>query len=602
MESSNVLASRSIDCRRRRLEQARSLHWFHWVVIALSLGITLIAWIIVNTEEKERNATRFDRECGRVADLILERMNKYADALQAGASFIQTIGGDVAFDTWQNYAKTIRIEEKYPGINGLGVIHHVPPENLMEYLAEQRIQRPHYAIKPSQSREDYWPISYIIPVEGNEEAVGLDMAHESNRYQAALHAKATGKATITGPIVLVQDEGETPGFLFFNPFYRNPPSGEKELVGLIYAPFVVIKLMEGVLSQDARHVNLAIKDGNAAIYDEHRDPAKDHDPKPLYEKTIKLSLFGREWQLDFKSGASFRDDAHSYQPALILIGGLVVDGLLLLLFYMHSRSSRQTLAFADDLTQELRDNKRRLEQANEELMQFNHRTSHDLAGPIRSIMGFARIAKEDLKSGNQDGAIECIRHIDTQSTRLDELIERLLEISKVDLPNVEASAIDMNNLIQSVFRTLKFEANEKNVELRATLNIDRSIVSIKPRIMELIEDLVSNGIKFCNPTQSNRFVDLTVSTPTDRSFVIRVADNGIGIPSDQQRQVFDLFFKADNNVEHGSGLGLYLCKKHLSYLGGEIAFESDQTGTVFTATIPNASASPRQQASSSTRR
>ena len=69
-------------------------------------------------------------------------------------------------------------------------------------------------------RPNIGPITYIEPVSTNAKAVGLDMAHEANRYAAAKQARDSGVARITGPIVLVQDEQHTPGFLFYAPFYR----------------------------------------------------------------------------------------------------------------------------------------------------------------------------------------------------------------------------------------------------------------------------------------------------------------------------------------------------------------------------------------------
>ena len=72
-------------------------------------------------------------------------------------------------------------------------------------------------IRPTRS-DDHWPITLIEPVAINASAVGLDMAHETNRYTAARKARDTGTSQITGPIVLVQDSARTPGFLFFVPF------------------------------------------------------------------------------------------------------------------------------------------------------------------------------------------------------------------------------------------------------------------------------------------------------------------------------------------------------------------------------------------------
>lgn len=102
------------------------------------------------------------------------------------------------------------------------------------------------------------------------------MAHEANRFGAALKARDTGKAQITGPIVLVQDATRTPGFLF-------------------YAPFVFHKLVEGVLSKDKRQVRIQVRDGSEILYDEHSEADEAYDPDPLGRSEFSLDLYGRNW-------------------------------------------------------------------------------------------------------------------------------------------------------------------------------------------------------------------------------------------------------------------------------------------------------------------
>lgn len=111
------------------------------------------------------------------------------------------------------------------------------------------------------------------------------MAHEINRLTAAKKARDTGVAQITGPITLVQDAGKTPGFLFYAPFYQGGIYEEvaqrrKHFSGLVYAPFVVRKLMEGVLAKHKRHVGVRISDGQNVLYDELAASEENFDPEP----------------------------------------------------------------------------------------------------------------------------------------------------------------------------------------------------------------------------------------------------------------------------------------------------------------------------------
>ena len=205
---------------REQFIKAGRLHWFHWLVIALSLVLTFGAWYFTQSQVDEKVEALFQREAVQSVELISERMQKYEDALWGGVGAIQAQGGGINHTDWLTFSETLSLVVKYPGINGIGVIRSVQPEQLAGYLEEQRRLRPDYAIHPAHGENEYLPITYIEPVATNRKAIGLDMAHETNRYTAAKKARDTGTAQITGPITLVQDTQKTPGFLFYAPYTK----------------------------------------------------------------------------------------------------------------------------------------------------------------------------------------------------------------------------------------------------------------------------------------------------------------------------------------------------------------------------------------------
>ena len=373
---------------RKQLESASTMHWFHWVIVAGSLLLTLFAWSYSKSEKDARIQAQFDREAEQVVELVRERMKKYEDALWAGVALIHTSGGDIDHDHWQQYANSIHIGEKYPGISGIGVIHSVSDAELAEYLSIQQQRRPEYRIHPEHSGKQYLPISYVTPVEGNEKAVGLDIAHEANRFAASQKARDTGRSQITGPITLVQDTGKTPGFLFYAPFYSGGTydsldDRQSSFLGMVYAPFVVKKLMEGTLEKDKRHVGIRILDQEEVLYDEHLASEADYDPNPLFTHSVNFELYGRTWTFDIWSAQSFREASSDSQPLIILIGGIFIDVMLILLFFSISRSSHRALEYADSMTSQLQKNTdilkakaTELEKTNENLSRFN-RTATD---------------------------------------------------------------------------------------------------------------------------------------------------------------------------------------------------------------------------------
>ena len=330
----------------KALERASKLHWFHWLVVIFSLFLTLGAWTIAQTSIEEKAVLQFDREAQRAVELIQERMQKYEDGLWGGVAAIDALGGDISYPQWLTFSKSLHIDTKYPGINGIGVIYHVPTTSFGTFLHNQRKLRPDFKVHPEHHRPLYLPITYIEPIETNTQALGLDMAHETNRYQAAMKARDTGAARITGPIILVQDKAQTPGFLFYAPFYhgKKPQTlaeREARFAGMVYAPFVVKKLMEGTLHKEKRDVRISITDDGSMLYNEHSQEIFGFDPKPLFTKTLELDLYGRTWVFDIRSAKSFRAIAHNNQPLFILIGGILLDAMLLTLFILLANTNRR---------------------------------------------------------------------------------------------------------------------------------------------------------------------------------------------------------------------------------------------------------------------
>ncbi|MDB2414998.1 CHASE domain-containing protein [Rickettsiales bacterium] len=332
------------------IEKAGKLHWLHWLVVVLSLFLTFMAWHISKKTIDEKVEIQFEEQARQAIELVTERLQKYEDGLWGGVAAIQANGGDISYEKWKTYYSSLRIDEKYPGISGIGVIHYVRPEDLQSYLLKQRKDRPDYKIYPAHNKKEFWPITYIEPVENNLKAVGLDMAHETNRHTAGIKARDTGLAQMTGPIILVQDAGKTPGFLFYAPFYKGGIYSSKEdrrknFTGMVYAPFITKKLMEGTLQKDKRHVGIKIIDGNEVLYDEHSKAVEDYDPDPLFRKNMEIDIYGRTWVFDIRSDMSFRKIANNNQPLIILVGGILIDSLLLTLFILLANANQRAINF-----------------------------------------------------------------------------------------------------------------------------------------------------------------------------------------------------------------------------------------------------------------
>lgn len=337
------------------------LSTLHWIVISLSLLLTLTAWQVSSRIAEEKAREQFDHQVEQLNELLRDRMQKYEFALMSGAGAIRASGGSVDLVMWRRFSEVLALQDRLPGINGIGVIERVAPDELSDYEADKQQERSDFRVYPPHERKDFWPIAYIEPEDANKAAVGLDMAHESNRYQAAVKAMRTGQTQITGPIVLVQDAEKTPGFLFYRPFYQSaevPPEGQREALfsGLVYAPFIMSKLMEGTLANVNRLVHFRVTDGDFRLYSELDDIRGDnYDTTPMFEASYTLDMYGRNWHFDVQATRRFETFNAGKQPIIILISGIIINALILLVFALMANARRRAESVVVEKTAELQE-------------------------------------------------------------------------------------------------------------------------------------------------------------------------------------------------------------------------------------------------------
>ncbi len=569
------------------------LHWFHWFVVISSLILTFAAWFVSKTEIEAKNRLQFDRAAENVVELLFEHMQKYEDALWSGVLAIQARGGNISHGDWREFAEDLRMGVKYPGLNGIAVIHYVRPENLDTYLAEQRKTRPDFQIYPAHNRNEYWPTSFIEPVNTNAAAVGLDMAFELNRLTAGVNARDTGTAQITGPITLVQDAGKTPGFLFCVPIYAGQDKSDiaarrRSFIGLVYAPFIVKNLMEGTLQKERRLVSLSIQDGDQVLYDEQGVGSIEIDPTPLFTTTVTSELYGRNWTFGIASNMAFRTSASNNQPMVIMMGGILIDAILLTLFVSMARSNQRAIRMSQsqkNRARELETMVGKLARSNEELERFAYVASHDLQEPLRMVTSFTQLLEQRYSAQLDDTARKYIGFASTSAVRMQGLIDDLLEYSRVSETAEKLSSVDCANTLAFVKENLREPLENSNADI--TYQDDLPTVRTNPvRFARLLQNLIGNALKYrCEGVTPK--IEIGV-TEQNQEWLFWVKDNGIGMKQEHCEKIFLPFKRLHGNADYlGSGLGLSICRKIVESFGGKIwAVSEVGQGSIFYFTMP----------------
>ena len=581
-----------LKAQQAKLRHTARLHWAHWLIISLSLVITIFAWKTSESALVKRDQLRFDREAERSVNLMKERITHYEDALLSGVAAMQSHSGNMTREEWRTYSEFLQLNKRYPGVNGIGVIHYVDDSDLPVFLARVRETAPAFRIFPTHDYNLSLPITYIEPEASNRSALGLDVAFEKNRRTAALLARLTGKTQISGPIVLVQDQTKTPGFLFYAPYYKGSDldaaewsavQREENFRGLIYAPLVVSNLVEGVLHTENPLVRVTLLDHDSVLYE---DESLERADKPAFSVEEDIDMHGRLWTFRIASTVEFELGSAADQPILVLLSGLCLDAMLFGMFWMMSSSNKQVLSLAEEMTDDLSSQAQQLQENNRDLENFAHIVSHDLKTPIRNIYSLTQILEDDLSDymASNDQSVQIQSRIDglrDQATRSQSLITGILEYSVLDGQEAPGSNLDTHELVTRIGKQL--EMHSRQLTLSGEFP---TLFTNATRLEQVLTNLMENAIKY-NPDKDSATVGINVAEE-DGFYRFSVTDNGPGIAERFHKRIFQPFTTLESITDiHSSGIGLSIVQRAVERQGGQIDVISiENAGTTFEFTWP----------------
>jgi len=213
-----------------------------------------------------------------------------------------------------------------------------------------------------------------------------------------------------------------------------------------------------------------------------------------------------------------------------------------------------------------------LESANQQLEAFSYSVSHDLRAPLRAISGFSQILARRHRSSLDEEGRRYMDNIVLASERMGELIDDLLEYSRLGRKAVTLRPVDLSLVLTQVTGDLA----ARIAEIGATMTVppDLPPVSGDPTLLQQIfSNLIGNAVIYHSLDAAPR---VEVSCRSDgRYLIVSVADNGIGIAAEYLEKIFNVFQRLHSEEEYpGTGIGLAIVKKSVAMLGGEVWVES----------------------------
>lgn len=246
----------------------------------------------------------------------------------------------------------------------------------------------------------------------------------------------------------------------------------------------------------------------------------------------------------------------------------------------------QTLAAKND---ELRIRNEEIQRADRLKSEFLASMSHELRTPLHTVIGFSQLLAEEIQGPLNEKQRRFVDHIHRDSQHLLELINDILDLSKIESGKIELrrEIFEVAPEIRGVLESISQAADAKSIHLETKIDGDPAVNADRVRFREILLNLLSNALKF-TPMGGRILVD---NGPAERGFCcIRVQDTGIGIPEGQEEAIFDKFYQVGSTtkgVREGTGLGLSITRHLVELHGGEIWVRSEPgKGSCFSFTLP----------------
>lgn len=246
------------------------------------------------------------------------------------------------------------------------------------------------------------------------------------------------------------------------------------------------------------------------------------------------------------------------------------------------------------MNNELRDLYQQIEAASRHKSDFLASMSHELRTPLNAIIGYSEMLVEEAEDQNQKGFIPDLQKIRASGKHLLELINDILDLSKIEAGKVELfpETFDVKALIEEVASTIQplIEKNSNVIAINCDDNMDAMYADIT-KVRQILFNLLSNACKF------TELGTITLDAVQDYSqgagwLSVSVTDTGIGMTGEQMEKLFQPFSQAEAQTTRkygGTGLGLAITRQFCELMGGDIQVRSERgKGTEFTVRLPMA--------------
>lgn len=342
--------------------------------------LTVLAWRFTANSLELEQVKEFNSQAIQAQNALARRMESLTEVLYGVKEFTEQ-RPDLTRADFRRYVVDNGFLDRLSGVQVAGLARVVSASGKAAFEKSVRsdtsidpVGYPRFSVRPPGERAEYFVITYVVPMFGNEKAFGFDFGSEAVRRRAVERARDSGKPTATSGITLVQESGSQKAFLLMAPYYRTgmltltPEQRRQAFLGLTYFGLRMGDLVQNALKQefldrldvviyDQTHENadlLTLFDSRQAVAQSVKKQSKE---QPLKLES-SLDVGGHTWRLVFYD-KQFNMSGANYLPRVVLVAGVLITLLLTWVILIFTATNRNARNLAEQISAQLRNSEAR---------------------------------------------------------------------------------------------------------------------------------------------------------------------------------------------------------------------------------------------------